>query len=111
MFLTLGAIGIAVLAIGAELAVVMGSLVAFAFGWGWSGLFTFAVVQRNPRAPAVATGITMTGVYVGAAAGPALFGLVAETSFTTAWVIMGVVLAFGAFLMTITMISERRHGT
>ncbi len=53
----------------------------------------------------------MTGVYVGAAAGPALFGLVAETSFTTAWVIMGVVMAFGAFLMTITMISERRHVT
>lgn len=107
VFLALGAVGIAVMAIGTDPAIVVGSLVAFTFGWGWSGLFTFAVVRRNPAAPAAATGITMTGIYVGAAAGPALFGLVAETSFTAAWVIMSVALGMGAVLMAAALISER----
>jgi len=107
IFLSLGAIGIAVMTIGTHPAIVVGSLVAFTFGWGWSGLFTFAVVRRNPTAPAAATGITMTGIYVGAAAGPALFGLVAEASFTVAWAIMSIALGLGAVLMTIALVSER----
>lgn len=106
-FLALGAAGIALLATGSDPAIIIGSLVAFTFGWGWSGLFTFAVVRRNPAAPAAATGITMTGIYVGAAIGPALFGVVAETSFTVAWVIMSVALALGAVLMTAALLRER----
>ena len=94
IFLALGAVGIALLPSVSDPAIIVGSLVAFTFGWGWSGLFTFAVVRRNPGAPAAATGITMTGIYVGAAAGPALFGFVAEASFTAAWVIMSVALAW-----------------
>jgi cyanate permease len=108
IFLGLGAVGIAVMTIGTDPAIVIGSLVAFTFGWGWSGLFTFAVVRRNPAAPAAATGITMTGIYVGAAAGPALFGVVAEASFTVAWVIMSIALGLGAVMMTVALISERR---
>jgi predicted MFS family arabinose efflux permease len=106
-FLALGAGGIALLATGSDPAIVVGSLVAFTFGWGWSGLFTFAVVRRNPAAPAAATGITMTGIYVGAAVGPALFGLVAEASFTAAWIIMSGALALGAVLMTAARLRER----
>ncbi len=106
-FLALGGVGIALLATGSDPAIIIGSLVAFTFGWGWSGLFTFAVVRRNPGAPAAATGITMTGIYVGAAVGPALFGLVAETSFTAAWVIMSAALALGAVLMTAALLRER----
>jgi len=106
-FLALGAAGIALLATGSDPAIIIGSLVAFTFGWGWSGLFTFAVVRRNPAAPAAATGITMTGIYVGAAIGPALFGVVAETSFTAAWVIMSAALALGAVLMTVALLRER----
>jgi predicted MFS family arabinose efflux permease len=107
VFLGLGAVGIAVLAVGTNPAIVGGSLLAFTFGWGWSGLFTFAVVRRNPQAPAAATGVTMTGVYVGAAAGPALFGVVAGASFTLAWLIMSAALASGAILMTIALVSDR----
>ena len=106
-FLALGAAGIALLATGSDPAIIVGSLVAFTFGWGWSGLFTFAVVRRNPAAPAAATGITMTGIYVGAAVGPALFGFVAEASFTAAWVIMSAALALGAVLMTVALLRER----
>jgi len=106
-FLALGAAGIGFLATGSDPAIIVGSLVAFTFGWGWSGLFTFAVVRRNPGAPAAATGITMTGIYVGAAAGPAVFGFVAEASFTAAWVIMSAALAMGAVLMTVALFRER----
>jgi predicted MFS family arabinose efflux permease len=107
VFLGIGAFGIAVLAGGTNPTVVVGSLLAFTFGWGWSGLFTFAVVRRNPRAPAAATGVVMTGVYVGAAAGPALVGLIAGTSFTAAWVIAAATLAVGALLMTFVLVGER----
>ena len=59
---------------------------AFAAGWGWSGLFTFAVVKDNPHAPAAATGITQVGKLVGAALGPAVFGWLADSlSYGTAW--------------------------
>ncbi len=106
-FLALGAAGIGLLATGSDPAIIVGSLFAFTFGWGWSGLFTFAVVRRNPGAPAAATGITMTGIYVGAAVGPAVFGFVAEASFTAAWVIMSGALAWGAVLMTVALLKDR----
>jgi predicted MFS family arabinose efflux permease len=106
-FLALGAAGIGLLATGSDPAIIVGSLFAFTFGWGWSGLFTFAVVRRNLGAPAAATGITMTGIYVGAAVGPAVFGFVAEASFTAAWAIMSAALASGAVLMTVALLEDR----
>ena len=106
-FLALGAVGTSILLTGARPAIILGSLLAFLFGWGWSGVFTFAVVHRNQGAPAASTGVTMTGVYVGAAAGPALLGVVAETSYTTAWAIMAMSRAIGALLMSFVIASER----
>ncbi len=62
-------------------------MLAFAAGWGWPGLFNFAVVARNRRAVAAATGITQGGVYVGASLGPVAFGLLASgSSFEVAWI-------------------------
>jgi predicted MFS family arabinose efflux permease len=99
-FLAVGAAAIGLLATGAPAAVVAGSLVAFAFGWGWSGLLTFSVVRLNPAAPAAATGITMTGIYVGAATGPAVLGILADAvSYTVAWTVMAAALAVGAVLV------------
>ena len=84
--LAIGALGIAFIAAGGQVGLIIGGLVGFAAGWGWSGLFTFAVVRNNPQAPATATGITMTGVFIGAAIGPPLFGVVADgSSFAVAW--------------------------
>lgn len=84
--LLVGAIGVLVLNLGDKPGLFLGGLVAFAAGWGWSGLFTFAVVKDNPDAPAAATGITQAGKLVGAAAGPAAFGLLADNwSYGIAW--------------------------
>jgi len=62
------------------------TLLCFGGGWGWPGLFNFAVVSRNPQAPAAATGLTQTGVYLGGTGGPLLFGVVAESfGYQYAW--------------------------
>lgn len=81
-----GALGVIVITAGAGPGLVFGGLVAFVAGWGWSGLLTFAVVKDNEDAPATATGITQTGVFVGAAIGPPAFGLLADhVSYRAAW--------------------------
>jgi MFS family permease len=62
------------------------TLLCFAGGWGWPGLFNFMVVIRNRRAPAAATGLTQTGVYLGGVSGPLVFGYVAEhVDYSVAW--------------------------
>jgi MFS family permease len=64
----------------------IGVPLAFGAGWAWPGLFNLSVVRAAPEAPGRATGITQTGTYVGGAAGPVLFGAVAENaSFSAAW--------------------------
>ena len=84
--LGIGVAGFALLATGESGLIVPGALLAFGAGWGWPGLFNFAVVKTSPGAPAAATGITQTGASGGAALGPLVFGLVAEvTSYDVAW--------------------------
>lgn len=84
--LATGAAGIVLLNLGGTAGLFGGALLAFAAAWGWAGLFTFAVVRDNPTAPAAATGVTQLGKYVGAAAGPPIFGWIADTfSYTAAW--------------------------
>lgn len=81
-----GAIGYLFLAPGDVVTHLIGAAIAFGSGWAWPGLFNLAVVRLNPSAPAAATGITQTGVYVGALSGPILFGLVVDASgYELAW--------------------------
>lgn len=88
--LGLGVVGFALLATGASGLLVLGTALAFGAGWGWPGLFNFAVVRTNPGAPAAATGITQTGASGGAALGPLLFGVVVEaSSYSVAWLFSG----------------------
>ena len=87
ILLVAGAGGFALLAAGTPVTLVIGTMLAFAAGWGWPGLFNFAVVARNRRAVAAATGITQGGVYVGASVGPVAFGLLASGfSYEVAWI-------------------------
>ena len=92
-----GSVGYLLLAPGAVPTHLVGAAVAFGSGWAWPGLFNLAVVRLNPTAPAAATGITQTGVYVGALAGPVLFGLVVEAGgYGIAWTLAGVSSALAA---------------
>ena len=98
--LVVGAVGVVVLNLGDRVGLFIGGLIAFAAGWGWSGLFTFAVVKDNPHAPAAATGITQVGKLVGAALGPAAFGWLADSlSYRAAWWTITGTLMVAAFLL------------
>lgn len=77
----------------------LATVVGFSAGWGWTGLFNHAVVQRNERTPAMAIGVVTSGVFLGGATGPLLFGVVARhLGYTTAWS------AAGAGLMTSSLL-------
>lgn len=56
-----------------------GTVLCFAAGWGWPGLYAYAVARRNPARPAAATGVTQTGIFAGALTGPPVFGLTVTT--------------------------------
>ena len=103
--LVLGTAGFVMLASGSPGLLVVGVVLAFGAGWGWPGLFNFAIVRSNPKAPAAATGITQTGASGGAALGPLLFGYTVEaTSFGTAWLATAVV----ALLSAAAIVAGRR---
>ena len=85
-----GSVGFVMLATGTNSLLVAGTVLAFGAGWGWPGIFNFAVVKTNPGAPAAATGVTQTGASGGAALGPLLFGLILQaTGYTMAWISCG----------------------
>jgi predicted MFS family arabinose efflux permease len=95
--LAAGSGGFALLAAGEAAPFVVGVFVAFTLGWGWPGLFNLAVVDLNRDAPGAATGVTQTGIYVGAAAGPAAYGVVsAELGYSAAWAASGALCVLGA---------------
>lgn len=59
---------------------------AFATGWAWLGSYNLAMVRLNPVAPGAAVGVTQTGAFVGAIAGPATLGFLAHRySFAVSW--------------------------
>jgi len=62
-----------------------GTILVFGLGWAWNGLFHFAIVRYSSIPPAVTTSIAQIAMSVGAAVGPAAFGLVSIVSFTTSW--------------------------
>jgi cyanate permease len=101
-----GAVGFALLAVSqSPLLLVPGAILAFAAGWGWPGLFNFAVVNENRSEPAAATGFTQTGAYVGSALGPLAFGVIVDQlSYTAAW-LGSAGLALGA---SVAMLVARR---
>ena len=98
--LVAGSTGFALLASDSSGLFVAGAVIAFAIGWGWPGLFNLAVVDLNREAPGAATGVTQTGIYVGAAAGPRRTACCRPRSATRrAWLVSGALclLAAAAF--------------
>ncbi|MEA2366813.1 MAG: hypothetical protein QOI32_2325 [Thermoleophilaceae bacterium] len=88
VLLVAGSVGFVLMASGAVGIFVVGVLLAFTLGWGWPGLFNLAVVASNRESPGSASGVTQTGVYVGAAGGPAVFGVVsASAGYGAAWLV------------------------
>lgn len=82
VMLAVGAVADGLLALGAgghaAGLFVVASAFAFGAGWGWNGLFNFAVVRTHPELPARATGISQVGGRLGGVLGPLVVGLVVE---------------------------------
>jgi predicted MFS family arabinose efflux permease len=88
--LLMGAAGFALLAVGQPAPFVAGAFVAFGLGWGWPGLFNLAVVDLHRDSPGAATGISQVGIYVGAAFGPAVYGVLSSgIGYSAAWAVAG----------------------
>jgi len=92
-----GVLGFAFLGTDSLVLFSFGVAIGYGLGWAWPGLFNYAVAQRHLAAPAAATGITQSGVYIGGAAGPLVFGLVAENhSYGLAWLLTAASAAIAA---------------
>jgi MFS family permease len=97
--LVTGAVGFALVATQQAVTFLSGALLVLIFGWGWMGLFTFAVVARYAASPETATGVMQTGFFAGGVLGPVGFGLLVQTgSFTLGWIVatVGALAAAGA---------------
>jgi predicted MFS family arabinose efflux permease len=100
ILLAAGSLGFVLMASDTAGVFVAGALVAFTLGWGWPGLFNLAVVDANRETPGSATGVSQTGIYVGAAGGPAGFGaLAAGAGYTTAWLAVAVTTVLAAGML------------
>jgi predicted MFS family arabinose efflux permease len=106
-----GSVGFALMASSAVAPFVLGALVAFTLGWGWPGLFNLAVVDSNRETPASATGVSQTGIYAGAAGGPAVFGLLAAgAGYGTAWIVVAVTTLLSAGVLWLASRATRPIG-
>lgn len=100
--LLVGGLGYVMLATERSYLMVPGAAIAFAAGWGWNGLFNYAVVRTHPHAPAKATAITQAGVFGGAVLLPLVFGVVVDRgSYGAAWLLSAVVVVAAAAVMAL----------
>lgn len=79
LLMTVGAIGMASLAVGGPAATLVGAMLTFGGGWGWTGLAFLAAVRLLPARPARAAGVILAGLGTGGALGPIVFGAFAST--------------------------------
>jgi predicted MFS family arabinose efflux permease len=95
--LAAGSIGFLLVSTEAVLPFVAGAVVSYALGWGWPGLFNLAVVHAHRASPGWATGISQSGIYIGAAGGPALYGLLSDRlGYGPAWAVTACALLLAA---------------
>lgn len=99
--LAVGAVTMALGGTGNDVLLLLGTIGAFTGGWAWTGIFFLSLVRTNPERPGTVAGIGTAGLGVGNAAGPLLFGVVAQSlSFGAAWLAAGIVAALASLLMT-----------
>lgn len=103
LLIVVGGVAMAFLARSDVLAVLaIAAIVAFGAGWGWNGLFIYAIVRRNPNAPAAATGIAQLGLFLGGVVGPLVFGAIVEAgSYAAAWLVGAGALGAAAALILV----------
>ncbi|CAG4923887.1 unnamed protein product, partial [Acidithrix sp. C25] len=100
--LCLGSIGYLGFATGLSYLIVPATVIGYAAGWGWNGVFNFAIIVNHPGAEGRATGTTQSGAFVGSVVGPLIFGYVVDhNSFGTAWAMASIAGVVAALLMLV----------
>ena len=108
--LAAGFVGYALLATGAPMAMIIGTVVAFGFGWGFPAIVFFAIGQMYPENPGAAAGVVLTGGSLGGIVTPVLFGYVLETtSFGPAWTLLAVWAIMAAALLATARYTHNRR--
>lgn len=97
-----GSVGLSLLLLPTVWTIPIGAALGFALGWAWPGLLNFAITLRHAHAPAAATGVTQTGVYLGGGLGPLLFGGIVDIwSYQVGWSVMAILMVCGAATMLV----------
>ncbi|MGH3651215.1 MAG: MFS transporter [Acidimicrobiia bacterium] len=100
IMLAVGSITMALGGSGNTALLILGTIGAFTGGWAWTGIFFLSLVKTSPHRPGAVAGIGTAGLGVGNAAGPLLFGVVAQTfSFGAAWLAAAIISGVAALVM------------
>ena len=116
LMVTVGSCGYALLGVAALTGVValfpVAVVITFVAGWGWNGLFNFAIVRNHISYAARATAITQTGGRIAGMVGPFLFGLgVEHGSYSLAWLVTaGLALASAGTMVFGRRLLAKRNG-
>lgn len=95
-----GAMGLVLLAFTNNLAfLVVGTLLVFAMGWSWNGVFQYAIIRSDPGSSAFFTGVVQAAMMAGATVGPPLFALVSQLSYFAAWLFLASTMVIAAGLV------------
>jgi predicted MFS family arabinose efflux permease len=102
IMLAVGAVTIALGGTGNIILLIVGTIGVFTGSWAWTGIYFLSLIRVYPDRPGTVAGIGTAGLGVGNAAGPVLFGLVAQTfSFGAAWLGAAVVGGMAAICMAV----------
>lgn len=86
VLIAFGGVGHALLATGDPALLPAAVVITYCSGWTFAGVATYAVVRMHPAAASRATGVTQSGLALGAALGPLAFGAVVRYwSYEAAW--------------------------
>ena len=70
--------------------ILLGTLMAFATAWAWPAIIYFVAVRNTSVPPATATGVVLTGVFLGTLIGTPTLAVVADHStYSVAWGLAG----------------------
>ena len=88
----------------------IGTAAAYGLGWAWPGLMNHAVTKRYADAPALATSVTQTGIFLGGVFGPIGIGLIVEhAGWAVGWITVVACMGGSAlFIVAGSMVARRR---